>query len=162
MTRKVSTILSKNKDKILSGWDAAISDTEQMIREARKKIRAMKRSVEAFRRQRDNGVPFPGIDLDTFESTSELMGQKGDSGQSPRHGLCLKIPNHDRILGQMFLFLGSITFRLAGKRFAQISQSPERFNGVLEVLDFLSRFNNCQFSIADSCVPSVYCRLRRV
>jgi hypothetical protein len=60
MARKVSNILSRNQHKNLSGWDAAISDTEKMIREARKKIKAMKRSAENFKRLRDEGKPFPG------------------------------------------------------------------------------------------------------
>lgn len=42
-----------------SGWDAAITDAEKRIEEARERIKWLRRSVASFRKLRDSGEPFP-------------------------------------------------------------------------------------------------------
>lgn len=43
-------------------WNAAITDAEKMIQDAKNKITHLKRSVESFKYLRDCGEPFPGGD----------------------------------------------------------------------------------------------------
>lgn len=68
--------ISGKRVRLLSGWERAIS-------EAHKKIAKLQNSILIFEEMRDKGEPFPG---DTFESTSKVLGQKGDSGQSRHRG----------------------------------------------------------------------------
>jgi len=81
---------SLNGSENLSGWDNAISEAQRQIAEARQRIATLNRSIRTLKVLRDEGATFPEPKRDkrrrgTFESTSDLLGQKGDLGQSPHH-----------------------------------------------------------------------------
>jgi hypothetical protein len=50
----MSTTLSKNPDKSLSGWNEAIA-------EAKEKIKELKNSIRTFESLRDEGMKFPNV-----------------------------------------------------------------------------------------------------
>jgi hypothetical protein len=60
----------KNPLKALTGWDAAISEIQVVIRAERERLRKLKASEKAFRLARDSGEVFPG--------EKALLGQDSD------------------------------------------------------------------------------------
>lgn len=68
MSKKLSSDLSKKQQKSLSLWDAAITDAERMIEEAKGRIEELTFSIHFFRKQRDAGEPFPGESAEPSQS----------------------------------------------------------------------------------------------
>jgi len=67
----MSTNLSKNVDNNLSGWNEAIA-------EAKEKIRELKNSIRTFESLRDQGMKFP-------KPKRKRAKQKDESGSVPSH-----------------------------------------------------------------------------
>lgn len=71
MTKRLSRNLSKNRQKTFAAWDAAISDAERMIREAKDTIESLRFSIHFFKEQRDAGAPFPGESAEQSEAAGQ-------------------------------------------------------------------------------------------
>jgi hypothetical protein len=53
----MSTPVSTKKE---SRWDQAIRDAQDTIAKCRRKIESMEAAIEAFKKDRDAGTPWPG------------------------------------------------------------------------------------------------------
>jgi hypothetical protein len=60
MSKKSPNTICTNKSKSLSGWDAAITDAQEQIEEAKRRISRLRQAIKTFEGFRDRGEPFFG------------------------------------------------------------------------------------------------------
>jgi len=73
MARQKQAKVTQKTGKIFTGWEQAISDTEDAIERTRVRLRELKATLRVFVDRRDSGEPWPG----TSESENEDLGQEG-------------------------------------------------------------------------------------
>jgi hypothetical protein len=69
MHKDLSNKFKQTSGDKFTGWDSAIQTTEGLVQEAKERVKTLQRSIEAFKKMRDRGEPFPGESQNQSEAS---------------------------------------------------------------------------------------------